>query len=337
MHKKNIKTWQHHHFFNEEKKSSEKRTLIVVIITFVTMFVEIFYGWLYNSMALLADGCHMSTHALALSISLFAYILARKYSSDKKFTFGSWKIEILGAYTSAMFLIFIGIYVVYASIERYFRPLEIQYLKAVIVAVIGLVVNIVCALVLQHGHDHGHSHGYGHNHGNGHGHAHNHGDGHEHYKRSKKSSFKLISENNETDLNLKTAYVHVITDALTSLFAIIALIGAYYLKWVWLDPFMGIVGAILILRWAGLLVKDTSSILLDREMNFDIAEKVRNLIEQDNDSKISDLHLWRVAQNKYSCIISLVAKDPLSPKDYKNKLSKIEELAHMTIEVNSCE
>ncbi len=312
MHKKNIEYWQHNHFFNIEKKSEEKKTLIVVIITVVTMFIELFCGWFFNSMALFADGCHMSTHAFALSISLFAYIFARKLSEDTKFAFGTWKIEILGAYTSALFLGGVGIYVIYISIERIFNPLTIKYFYAILVTIIGLIVNVICAFILQHKHSGDHSHDLDSEHSHHH-HHHSH-----------------------TDLNLKSAYLHVIADAMTSVFAIIALVGAYYLNLIWLDPVMGIVGAMLIFRWSFSLIKETSSILLDREMNFILSDKIKEKIEADKDSKISDLHLWKVAQQKYACIISLVAYNPLSVEEYKEKLKSFEELAHTTVEINLC-
>jgi cation diffusion facilitator family transporter len=203
MHLTEIQRWQHHHNFNQEKKSAERRTFFVVLLTLSTMLVEIIAGWIYNSMALFADGWHMSTHATALSISLIAYILARKHANDKKFAFGTWKIEILGAYTSAILLGVVGLFVLGISIERIFKPMEISYDYALIVATVGLIVNIVSALILQYGHGH---------------HHHNDQEHHHHH---------------EKDLNLQSAYLHVIADALTSVFAIIALFGAKYYHWNW--------------------------------------------------------------------------------------------------------
>lgn len=305
MHLIEIQPWQHHHHFNQEKKTTERKTFFVVLLTLSTMLIEIIAGWIYNSMALFADGWHMSTHATALSISLIAYILARKHASDKSFAFGTWKIEILGAYTSAMLLGIVGLFVLGVSIERIFKPMEIIYDYALIVAVVGLMVNAASALILQYDHDHHHYH---------------HDQEHHHH--------------HEKDLNLQSAYLHVIADALTSIFAILALLGAKYYQWNWLDPFVGIIGSFLIFRWTFMLIKDTSSILLDREMDSQIIKEITEIIESDGNSKISDLHFWRVAQNKYACILSIVAKNSCSVIDYKNKLIGIDELAHTTIEIN---
>jgi len=306
VHNEQIELWQHQHLFNVDKKAIERRTLIVVIITFVTMIAEILFGWIANSMALLADGWHMGTHAFALGVSLIAYIMARKYAKDETFTFGTWKIEILGAYTSAIVLGIVGVIMIFSSIERIINPLNIHYNQALFVAVLGLLVNIVCAVILNSG---GHSHEHEHSH----------------------------QEHNHEDLNLKSAYLHVVADALTSVLAIAALLGAKYFQFNWLDPFIGIVGAGLIIRWSFLLLKDTGGILLEREMDDPIVNEIKNEIESDGDSKISDLHIWKVAQNKYACIVSLVTSKKYSIEEYKARLNKVHELAHVTIEINACE
>jgi len=312
MHHENIGLWQHHHAFNVEKRAIEKRTLIVVILTFVTMIGEIIFGWITNSMALLADGWHMGTHAFALGVSLFAYIMARKYAKDQRFTFGTWKIEILGAYTSAIVLGIVGILMIFSSIERMINPLGIHYNQALFVAILGLLVNLICAAVLNVD-DHSHEH------------VHHHENEHSHH------------EHKHDDLNLKSAYLHVIADALTSVLAIGALLGAKYFKFNWLDPFMGIIGAGLIIRWSYYLLKDTGFILLEREMDDPVADEIRHEIESDGDSKICDLHIWKVAQNKYACIVSLVTGNKYSIEEYKTRLSKVHELAHITVEINKCE
>lgn len=312
MHNEQIELWQHHHVFNVEKKVIEKQTLIVVIVTFVTMIAEIFFGWITNSMALFADGWHMGTHAFALGVSLFAYIMARKYAKDHRFTFGTWKIEILGAYTSAIVLGIVGVIMIFYSVERIFNPLSIHYTQALFVAVLGLLVNLICAIILNVG---GHSHKHEHSHKED-----------KHYRH----------EHKHEDLNLKSAYLHVVADALTSVLAIVALLGAKYFYLNWLDPFMGIVGAGLIIRWSFLLLKDTGGILLEREMDNPIVNEIKNEIECDGDSKISDLHIWKVAQNKYSCIIALVTGGKYSIEEYKTRLNKVHELAHITVEINKC-
>lgn len=311
MHREQIELWQHHHTFNTEKKEIEKRTLIVVIITFVTMMAEILFGWISNSMALLADGWHMGTHAFALGVSLIAYIMARKYAKDTTFTFGTWKIEILGAYTSAIVLGIVAVIMIFSSVERMMTPLNIHYDQALLVAILGLSVNLVCAVILNNG---GHTHEH---------HRHEE-DEHSHHPQ------------NHEDLNLKSAYLHVIADALTSILAIAALLGAKYFELNWLDPFMGIVGAGLIIRWSFLLLKDTGGILLERDMDNPIADEIKSEIESDGDSKISDLHIWKVAQNKYACIVSLVTAKQYSIEEYKSRLNKVHELVHVTIEVNGC-
>jgi cation diffusion facilitator family transporter len=311
LHNEQIELWQHQHIFNVAKKAIERRTLIVVIITFVTMIAEILFGWIANSMALLADGWHMGTHAFALGVSLIAYVMARKYAKDETFTFGTWKIEILGAYTSAIVLGIVGVIMIFSSIGRIISPLNIHYNQALFVAVLGLLVNIACAVILNSG-NHSHEH-------------HQEEDEHSHH------------EHNHEDLNLKSAYLHVVADALTSMLAIAALLGAKYFKFVWLDPFIGIVGAGLIIRWSFILLKDTGGILLEREIDNPIVDEIKNEIESDGDSKISDLHIWKVAQNKYACMVSLVTARNYSIGEYKARLNKVHELAHVTIEINACE
>jgi len=305
MHDEQIERWEHHHLFNVDKKSVEKSTFMVVVITFITMVAEILFGWLSHSMALLADGWHMGTHAFALGISLIAYMMARKYAKDPSFTFGTWKIEILGAYTSAIVLGLVGLIMIYSSVQRILHPLSIYYNQALLVAFIGLTVNVVCAIILNNG---GQAHEHDH-----HAHSHHH-----------------------EDLNLKSAYLHVVADALTSVLAIAALLGAKYFNFVWLDPFMGIVGAGLILHWSFLLLKETGSILLQREIDNPITAEIKREIESDGDSIISDLHIWKVAQCKYACIVSLVTSKDYSIADYKKRLEKVHELAHVTIEVHEC-
>ena len=320
MHDKNLELWQHHHVFNVEKKAIEKRTLAVVIITFVMMTAEIFFGWLTNSMALFADGWHMGTHAFALGISLTAYILARKYARDHTFAFGAWKIEILGAYTSAIVLGLVGLFMIYSSIERLIHPLAIHYNQALLVAVLGLVVNVVCAGILNTG---GHSHHHSHDHF----HEHEH-DSHHHEEHG--------YTNRHQDLNQKSAYLHVLADALTSVLAIIALTGAKYLNFAWLDPVMGSVGAALILHWAYRLISDTAKILLQKEMDSALTGEIRQVMEADGDTKISDLHIWQIAQNRYACIVSVVTGKSFSVEDYKARLKSVHELAHVTVEIYSC-
>ncbi|HQP90490.1 MAG TPA: cation diffusion facilitator family transporter [Bacteroidales bacterium] len=287
----NSPDWQQSHNFNIEKKSAERKTLIVVVITLITMLAEIIAGWIFGSMALFSDGLHMGTHASALSISLISYILARKLSKDTRYTFGTWKIEILGAYTSALILGLMGLFVLIISIQRFFNPVNINYNYAILVAIIGLIVNVISALILQH---------------NG---------------------------SQEKDLNLKSSYIHVIVDALTSILAIIALLGAKYLNLQFLDPLMGLVSAFLIFRWTYLLIRDTASILLDKQTDLTLAENIITAIESDGESKVIDLHLWKLTSDKYASIICVKANGKHDLEEYKSRLKDYKELAHINIEI----
>jgi len=271
------------------------------------MVIEILAGWYFGSMALFSDGWHMMTHATALSISFIAYVFARKLSTDKRFVFGTWKIEILGAYTSAIVLGFVGFFILGVSINRIYNPVDISYNQALLVTCFGLIVNVICVLVLQDNHHHTHN---------------------EHHHHEKHHQEKT------EDLNLKSAYLHVLADALTSVLAIIALLGAKYFEWIFLDPLMGIVGAILIFRWTILLIRESASILTGRETNEELIHHIHHMIETDGDTMITDIHVWRIAQDNYACILCLVASEPVSVLEYKTKLNSLHELKHVTIEVN---
>lgn len=262
-------------------------------------------------MALLADGWHMSSHAFAIGMSAFAYSAARKYAHDSRFAFGTWKIEILGGFASAIFLLGVALMMVVGSVERIFSPQPIHYQEAIVVAILGLAVNIVCALIL--GKAHHHDHGDGHHHEHGHEHDH----GHQHH-----------------DLNLKSAYLHVIADAATSVLAIIALAGGWLYGWDWLDPVMGIVGAMLVASWAKGLLIETGKVLLDREMDHPVVAEIREVVESDM-NRITDLHVWRVGRGAYACEISLLTKDDLlTPAKVREQLSIHEEIVHVTVEIN---
>ncbi|WP_027867389.1 CDF family Co(II)/Ni(II) efflux transporter DmeF [Massilia alkalitolerans] len=318
QHDARLSAYRHDHVFDEGKPAAERGTRIVMWITAAMMVVEITAGWWFNSMALLADGWHMSSHALAIGLSAFAYAAARKYARDPRFAFGTWKIEILAGYTSAISLLGIAALMAVGSVERLFSPQPIHYRDAIIIAVIGLVVNVVCALILGHAHDHGHGHGHGHAHDHGHGH-HHHGDGGHHH-----------------DLNLKAAYLHVIADAATSVLAIAALVGGWLYGWAWLDPVMGIVGAVLVAAWAKNLIADTGKVLLDREMDAPVVEEIREVVEAgDNGAKLVDLHVWRVGQHAYSCALSVATSNrELTATQLRDQLAIHEEIVHSTIEVH---
>ncbi len=293
----------HTHQFDSGNEIAERSTRVVMWITAVMMVVEITTGWWFNSMALLADGWHMSSHAVAIGLSAFAYATARRYATDPRFTFGTWKIEILGGFASAIFLLGVAAMMVTGSVERILHPSPIRYQEAIVIAVLGLLVNIACALILgkAHHHDHGHSNGHGHHH----------------------------------DLNLKSAYLHVIADAATSVLAIIALAGGLLYGWSWLDPVMGIVGAILVAVWAFGLIRETGKVLLDCEMDHPVVEEIREVIEADGQTSITDLHVWRVGKNIYSCALTVVTRDSeLTPEILRKRLAVHEEVVHSTMEVH---
>lgn len=315
MSRENLSRWMHDHVFDTGNSAAERSTRVVMWITAVTMLVEITAGWWFNSMALLADGWHMSSHAVALGLSALAYATARRYAKDPRFAFGTWKIEILGGFASAIFLLGVAVMMVVGSVERIVSPQPIQYQEAIAIAILGLVVNLVCALILgkAHHHDHGHSHGHAHGH-----------DHHSHHH----------------DLNLKSAYLHVIADAATSVLAIVALIGGWIYGWAWLDPLMGIVGAVLVAVWAKGLIFDTGKVLLDREMDHPVVDEIREVVETENDAgatRIADLHVWRVGKQVYSCAMTVVTQDAtLTPDVVRERLLVHEEIVHSTIEIHHC-
>ena len=310
-----LSAWTHAHRFDAGNPAGERGTRIVLWITLVAMVVEIAAGLTFNSMALLADGWHMSSHALAIGLSVFAYAAARRYAGDRRFAFGTWKIEILGGYTSAILLLVVAALMVAGSVERIISPQPIAYREALLVAVLGLVVNLVCAVILGRAHDHHATHA----HGQVHGHGHHRGD----------------------DLNLRSAYIHVITDAATSVLAIAALAGGWLWGWGWLDPAMGIVGAALVAIWARRLLVDSGKILLDREMDHPVVEEVRAAVgtaPDARDTHVADLHVWRVGQGAYACALSLVTHDrALTPDVVRRQLAVHEEIVHVTIEIHQCD
>lgn len=317
-----LSAWRHEHAFDAGNRGGESRTWIVVAITAVTMVAEIVGGWLTGSMALLADGWHMGTHVAALALAGLAYALARRWSRDSRFAFGTWKIEILGAFSSALVLAIVALAMAVESTIRLARPHEISFGPALAVAIVGLLVNVVSAFVLA-GHDHGHDHGHDEHHDHDHDHDHEHGhDEHDHHDHH--------------DLNLRGAYLHVLADAFTSVLAIVALALGMWAGWAWLDPVMGIVGAAVIAWWSRGLLVQSARILLDREMDSPVAAQVRSAIQSDGDAEIADLHVWRVGRARYACILTIVAREPLTPDGYRERLAGIGTLAHVSIEVNRC-
>ena len=295
---------KHTHRFDEGNPLAEKNTLRVAVLTAVMMVVEIVGGWYYNSMALLADGWHMSSHTIALGLSVLAYVAARKFAHDSRFSFGTWKIEVLGGYTSAIFLVMVAGLMIFQSIERLIAPSPIHYNQAIAIAILGLLVNLVSAWLLKGGHHHDHAH-----------------DHHDHHGHD--------------DLNLRSAYLHVLADAATSVLAIIALFGGKWWGLSWLDPVMGLVGATVVLVWAYTLLRDTGRVLLDAEMNVPVVAEIREVIAASPlKAHISDLHVWRVGKGKFACILSLATDSNVSPEYFKKQLSVHKELVHVSIEIN---
>ncbi|MBW1749283.1 MAG: CDF family Co(II)/Ni(II) efflux transporter DmeF [Deltaproteobacteria bacterium] len=291
---------RHTHTFDQCTKSNERKTMVVILITFITMGVEISAGMFTGSMALLADGYHMGTHALALGITWFAYIMARRYSDTTRFSFGTGKFGILAGYTSALFLGGTAVYMIGESIHRFFSPVNIGFNEAIIVAVVGLLVNVISVWVL-------------------HGNEHHHHDHHHH-----------------EDHNLKAAYLHVLADALTSVLAIVALLAGKYFGLVVLDPLMGIIGGILIWRWAWGLLKSSGFILLGGSRDETTRQEVLNAMEDDLDTRVVDLHLWHLSSNSLGLLVSLVAREPKTSQEYRKRLATIPKLDHVTIEIHSC-
>jgi cation diffusion facilitator family transporter len=316
MHLEHLSDWTHEHVFDAGSERAERGTRAVMWITAAMMVIEIGAGWWYNSMALLADGWHMSSHALAIGLSAFAYGAARRFAKDRRFTFGTWKIEVLAGFASAVVLLGIALMMAFGSLTRIVTPQTIHYREAMLIAALGLGVNVACALILGRAHAH-HEHPR-------HEHAHHDADG---------------SHTHHHDLNLRSAYVHVIADAATSVLAILALAGGWWLGWSWLDPLMGLVGAALVAVWAKGLLFQSSKVLLDREMDHPVVTEIREAVERDGEeqTRITDLHVWRVGKQVYSCALTCVTHDPaLDATQVRNRLSIHEEIVHSTIEVHRC-
>ncbi len=310
MHEENIARWHHDHTFGQDqRRSGEKRTLIVVGLTLVMMVWEIAAGLIYGSMALLADGLHMGSHATALGIAAFAYGYARKNATNPRFSFGTGKVNALGGFTGAILLAGFALFMVIESVERFMNPVAISFNGAIFVAIIGLIVNGVSAWILGDDHDHSHVHHEDDSHS-----PHDHGH-HDHNRRA--------------------AYFHVLADALTSILAIVALLAGKYAGWNWMDPAMGIVGAILVTRWSWGLLKSTSSVLLDQQQS-GIEQDIKRAVEY-GDTRVSDLHVWSIGPNLYAAIAAVVTHNPLPPGHYRNLIQAgNSSLVHVTVEVHSC-
>ncbi|MGH0038401.1 MAG: CDF family Co(II)/Ni(II) efflux transporter DmeF [Myxococcota bacterium] len=303
MHETQIERWTHRHTFGTQAvPRGEARTRWVIGLTLVMMVVEIAAGWAFGSMALLADGWHMGTHAAALSVTAFAYLYMRRHAEDPRYSFGTGKVGSLGGFASAVALAVVAVLVFGESTWRLTAPVAIHFDYAIGVAVVGLVVNLASALILSdHHHDHAEP------------------GGHHHH-----------------DHNLRAAYLHVLADALTSLLAIVALSAGKFLGWMWTDPVMGIVGSVVIARWSLGLLRQTSVVLLDGEVDAEQREAIRSLIEADGDNRVADLHVWRVGPSHLAAIVSVVTHEPKAPDHYKALMAGRTDLVHLTVEVHRC-
>ncbi|HEX7081225.1 MAG TPA: CDF family Co(II)/Ni(II) efflux transporter DmeF [Gammaproteobacteria bacterium] len=356
MHDEQLERWQHSHSFGQDlKRPGERKTFIVIALTATMMIVEIAAGLAFGSMALLADGLHMASHAAALGINAFAYVYARRHAHDARYSFGTGKVNTLGGFTGAVLLAGFALVMAAESIARIVAPVPIAFDHAILVAVLGLVVNGVSVLILEHrgggapvdlalvplhshepdargevahvrdaGHEQAHAGGHGHFHaGHGHGHVHADSHGHAHVHAGH-------------DHNLVSAYLHVLADALTSLLAIFALLGAKYFGFTWMDPLMGIVGAVLVARWSLGLLRVTSAILLDRTAPDSVCRAIRESIESRDDNRIADLHVWNVGPDIYSAQLSVVTHAPKPPEHYKRLVPPHLGIVHIAVEVHRC-
>ncbi|WP_027359715.1 CDF family Co(II)/Ni(II) efflux transporter DmeF [Desulforegula conservatrix] len=309
-----IDEWVHSHDFALPDQSGEKKVKYVIWITAIMMVAEVASGMIFGSMALLADGWHMGTHVLALGVAFFAYAYARKHAKDPAYVFGTGKISVLGGFASAVMLGFAAILICFESVERFFAPEQIRFNEAIIVAVIGLIVNLVSAVILHETHEHNdHSHRDGSKH-----------EGHKHKDHS----------HGDHDHNLRAAYFHVAADAITSITAIFALSAGKYLGWNWLDPFMGAVGSVVILKWAYGLIITTSEILVDRNTNQGLINEVHKIITSDGETKILDFHMWKINSSEYAAMISISSRK-MGPAHFKNMLEQFKAIVHVAVEVNS--
>ncbi|WP_425104187.1 CDF family Co(II)/Ni(II) efflux transporter DmeF [Ancylobacter sp.] len=303
-----------HQFLSATHDESSRRTRLVVLLTAVMMVGEIAAGFTTGSMALLADGFHMATHAGALGIAALAYGYARRHAADARYSFGTGKVGDLAGFASAAILAIVAAAMAFESLLRLYHPVEVAFGEAALVAVLGLIVNLVSAFLLGggHAHAHGHSHGHSHDHDHGHQHPHHHAVG-------------------GGDNNLRGAYLHVLADALTSVLAIFALIAGGSLGWVWLDPAMGVVGGLVIARWAWSLMRDTAAVLLDAT-DAEVAGEVTEAVEGPGDVRIADLHVWRIGPEAHAAIISVVAPLGITCDAIRARLTPVHELKHVTVE-----
>jgi cation diffusion facilitator family transporter len=310
MHTDSVASWRHEHvFLGADHDRNERRSWIVVALCGAMMAAELLGGWLWGSMALIADGLHMSTHAGALVIGAFAYAYARRHARDERFVFGTGKLGDLAAFASALILAMIAVLIGYESVSRLLHPVSIAFDEAIPLAALGLGINLLTAWLLRDDHHERHHH------------AEPNDDHHHHH---------------DTDHNLRAAYLHVVADAAVSVLALLGLIAGRALRWVWLDPVMGVVGMLIIANWSWSLIRSSARVLLDMQPNNEIAEEITRRLEDGRDDRIADLHFWRVGPSHNAAVVSLVADRPEPPSAYKARLAGIPGLSHVTIEVHPC-
>jgi cation diffusion facilitator family transporter len=306
MHTDSLEKWRHEHVYLGQAHGEHERKLkLVIALTAVMTVIEVAAGIAFGSMALLADGWHMATHAGALTISAVAYVYARRQASDARFTFGTGKVGDLAGFASAIILSLVALWLVVESVRRLANPVSISFAESLLVAVVGLAVNLLSAWLLRHDN----------------GHVHSHEDG--------------TTHRDHADHNIRSAYFHVLADTLTSVLAIAGLAAGLLFGWIWMDAIMGIVGGAVIARWSYQLIRNTSAVLLDMTPDPGIAGKIRSILETDGD-RVADLHLWRVGPGHYSAIVSLVTHKPERPSHYRERLRALGSLSHVTVEIDTC-
>jgi cation diffusion facilitator family transporter len=307
MHSHSIDTWRHQHaFLGDAHDRHERRTWFVVLLTAAMMIAEIIGGTVFGSMALVADGWHMSTHAAALAIGAFAYRYARTHVHDPRFSFGTGKMGELAGFASAVVLALVALFIGYESIARILAPVPISFNQAIAIAVVGLGVNLFSAWLLREDH-------------------HDHQDHDRDYQ----------DDRGHHDHNLRAAYVHVLTDAMTSVLAIVALLAARFYGWIWMDPVVGIIGAGVIAIWSLGLIRSAGAVLLDMVPNPKLSSLIRERLEVQGD-KVSDLHLWRVGPGHTALIATVIADRPQPVAAYKARLEGLQGLSHVTVEIHPC-
>jgi cation diffusion facilitator family transporter len=316
-----------HVFLGGDHDRAERRTWAVIILCTVMMIAEIIGGAIFGSLALIADGLHMSTHAGALLLAALAYTYARRYAGDRNFTFGTGKFGDLAGYSSAIVLAMIALLIGYEAVTRFLNPVAIAFNEAIPIAVLGLAVNVASAWLLSGGRHH--DHGHGHSHGHAHGHDHHHDD---ELRHEETQQHEHSHGAHHRDNNMRAAVVHVMADAAVSLLVIVGLLLARAFGWLWMDPLAGLIGAIVIANWSVGLLRDTGAILLDRNPDPHMAERVRVAIESEGD-RVTDLHLWRLGPGHLGAIISVATSAAHGPAHYRRRLAKFADLSHVTVEV----